>query len=117
VAVVVAALGCHDGRRSQEVRMPDEIEIEARVERYAVGAAIDHFEGGGSASHDATVLVIAAPPELAGRRLRLFHDPPPPADSPWRAPGRTLRFRLHRDDLDPSTEPFAAAARGLTVLE
>jgi hypothetical protein len=88
--------------------MSDSIQFEATAVDYVPNALHQQFTDG-VAMWDATVLRLTAPSDYAGRELVVYHDAPPPDDSPWRARDRKLRFTADPDLFVDDALVFAAA--------
>jgi hypothetical protein len=70
------------------------VEVEAEVVRVVPGGFEDHLEGGATVRRDQSVAHVTAPPELAGRTLRIVVDDP--------AADALLREGAVAFDVDPS---------------
>lgn len=86
----------------------------ATVVRFNEGALFDHYEGT-SASYSATTFEVVSPARLRMRQLVVYHDAPVPKDSPLRAVGKKLRFRIQEASLDPAIQLFTGALEGIVL--
>jgi hypothetical protein len=93
------------------------VEMTAIVVRYEPDAMQDTFEDGGFASYDATELRILSPEDRRGK-LVVFHSKPADDDSPWKAIGATIGFRLKAELLESKNRQiFTGAVEGLKAIK
>lgn len=91
------------------------VEIVAKVVRFNEGALFDHHEDGTFARYSATTLEVVSPARLRMRELVVHHEAPVPQESPLRAVGKKLRFRVQASSLDPAIQLFAGALEGIVL--
>jgi hypothetical protein len=112
VALLVAACSPRPQVDAQEgSSVSNQVVITAEVVEFKPDAIHDSFDDG-FASYDATTLRITQPEDLRNTELRVAHDAPVAADSPWRDQGASVQFRIDRSLLDADLI-FSGAAEDL----
>ena len=88
------------------------MDFETTVLRFQPNAMRDNLSGG-FAFYDATEMRVDSPPARRGSSLTIYHDQSPPRDSPWRQPGRKLRFSIREEHLRDQQILFTGAVENL----
>lgn len=102
-------------KNNTEEPAPDRVDVVAEVVEFTPQAIWEHYTDGGFACFSATQLVLRAPVELAGKKLRVIHDEPDlPQDSPWRTVGRQLSFSIEAKRLQNALAGEVPSGHGET---
>ena len=90
------------------------IEIVAKVVRYDIDAAHDHYDDGRTVTYAATVFQILTPARLRTQPLTVYHDRPIAAGNPLRTVGQKVRFRIQESSMSAPGMLFIGALEGVT---
>ncbi len=90
-----------------------------KVIKYLSNNVHADYDDGTFESFDTTQVRVVEPVEAAGRSVRIDHNSPPPAESPWRKIGARLRLDADDDILEEkrghSREIFSSGIQILAV--
>ena len=100
---LLLAAGCAQNPvpRSSKPIIIEMVALRVQVAEYQPDAMWERYPDKTTATFDATRLRLLAPPDMAGKELLIYHQTPPPADSPWRKTGAIYELDVERLYLFP----------------